>query len=341
MRKNTESRQSNRRMAGRVVAVDIGGTNLRVALANRNGKILTKWSGSVASSSSPRAVVQLIRDAVGYLLTEVGASSKSLLAVAAGASGVTDRKAGVVFATSYLKGWKNVPLTALLQSALHIPAAVENDVKLAAIGESWIGTARGVQNFVFLAIGTGIAAGVVVNGQLLHGPQCIAGEVGYLIVPGTPESPVGRAAPGSLESTIGGEGIRQHWQRICKNGQRDLTATEIFGLAMTGDRLAKNVLEQSARILAYAIHNMSTVLNSSLFVLGGGVGTHKALLAATRRILQPYTQPSRPRLISSAFGADAQLIGAVRLALDTAESRALSKKPRRQRSPGETNRLSL
>jgi len=325
MPKNSGSRQSNSHMPSYVVAVDIGGTNLRVALANRHGKMLAKWSGSVGSDSSPKAVVQVIRGAVGYLLTEVGASLHSLSGVAAGAPGVTDRKAGVVFATSYLRGWKKVPLAALLQSALHIPAAVENDVKLAAIGESWLGAARGVQNFVFLAIGTGIAAGVVVNGQLLNGPQCIAGEVGYLIVPGTPESPVGRASPGSLETVIGGEGIRQHWRQVCKNGRGDLTATEIFALAKNGDRLAKNVLERSARILAYAIHNMSTVLNSSLFVLGGGVGTNNALLMATRRILQPYSQPSRPRLIRSALGADAQLIGAIRLALDTAESRAISK----------------
>jgi glucokinase len=321
MRKSTVSKQSNPRVTGHVVAVDIGGTNLRVALANRSGKIVAKWSGSTTANSSPKAVVQLVRCGVGHLLQEVGAASHSLLAVAAGAPGITDRKAGVVFATSYLKGWKNVPLAALLQSALHIPAVVENDVKLAAIAESWIGAARGVQNFVFLAIGTGLAAGIVVNGQLLRGPLHIAGEVGYLIVPGTPESPAGPTAPGSLESVIGGEGIRQHWRRICKNGQRDLTATEIFGLAMTGDRRAQSVLVQSARILAYAIHNMSTVLNSSLFVLGGGVGVNKPLLMATRRILKPYAQPSRPKLISSALGADAQLLGAVRLALDTAELR--------------------
>jgi len=319
MRKNTRSKRSAPRVE-HVVAVDIGGTNLRVALADSGGKILAKWSASTKSTSSPKAVVQLIRNGVGLLLTEVGTSSQSLRAVAAGAPGVTDREAGIVLATSYLKGWKNAPLAALLQSALHIPAVVENDVRLAAIGESWLGAARGVQNFVFLAIGTGIAAGIFVDGQLLQGPKWIAGEVGYLIVPGTPELPVGPGSPGSLESVIGGEGIRQHWQRICGNGQRALAATEVFGQAMNGNHLAKDVLEQSARILAYAIHNISTVLNSSLFVLGGGVGINKALLTATRHILQPYTRPSRPRLISSALGADAQLIGAVRLALDIAES---------------------
>jgi glucokinase len=322
MRKNTRSKPRARHATGYVVAVDIGGTNLRIALANNTGKILAKWSGSTKSNSSPKAVVRLICDGAGELLKEVGAPPRSLLAVAAGAPGVTDRDAGIVFATSYLKGWKDVPLADLLQSALHVPAVVENDVKLAAVGENWIGAARGVENFVFLAIGTGIAAGIFVNGQLLHGPERIAGEVGYLIVPGTPESPAGPGEPGSLEGVIGGEGIRQRWHVSRGNGDRDLAATQIFDFAVSGDRLAKDVLEQTAQILAHAIYNISTILNPSLFVLGGGVGISKPLLVATQCILQPYTQPSRPRLVSSALGADAQLIGAVRLALNKAESRA-------------------
>lgn len=307
---------------GHVIGVDIGGSNLRVTLADLQGKILGKWAASTKRMSSPEGVVQQIRRGVHDLLRQASIPNSSLLAVAAGAPGVTDRSAGMVFATSYLKGWKNVPLRRLLESTLRIPAVVENDVKLAAIAENWIGAARGIPDFVFLAIGTGIAAGVFVNGQLVHGADWVAGEVGYLIVPGTPHTPAQPGSPGPLESMIGGEGIRQSWLRA--NGRRaashDLSATGIFYHALAGNRRAKAVLEQSARILAFAIYNISTVLNSSLFVLGGGVGTSGPLLAATRRILEPYTQPARPKLMTSALGADAQLIGAVRLALDRAES---------------------
>jgi glucokinase len=309
---------------GHVIGVDVGGSNLRIALADLNGRIIGKWTASTRSTSSPKMVVKQIRKGVHDLLQQASIPHSSLLAVAAGAPGVTDRDAGVVFATSYLKGWKNVPLGRLLESALHVPAVVENDVKLAAIAENWIGVARGIPDFVFLAIGTGIAAGIFVNGQLVHGADWVAGEVGYLIVPGTPHMPARQGSPGSLESMIGGEGIRQYWLR--SNGEQatnrtgDLSATGIFYHALAGNRRAKAVLEQSARILAFAVYNISTVLNSSLFVLGGGVGTNGPLLAATRRILEPYTQPSRPKLITSALGAEAQLIGAIRLALDRAES---------------------
>jgi len=153
----------------------------------------------------------------------------------------------------------------------------------------------------------------------------VAGEVGYMIVPGTPETPAKRGTPGSLETMIGGEGLKEQWLKSTgrkRNGRdvRDLTATGIFYHALTGDERAKSVLEQSARILAHTVYNISTVLNSSVFVLGGGVGMNNILIAATQRILEPYTQPSHPKLISSSLGQDAQLIGAIRLALDLAEA---------------------
>lgn len=309
--------------SGYVIGVDIGGSNLRVALADLKGTVRGKWATSTKRSSSPKEVVKQIHKGVAQLLAQTATPRNFLMAVAAGAPGVTDRNAGVVFATSYLRGWKDVPLGSLLESELQIPAVVENDVKLAAVGENWIGAARGVPNFVFLAIGTGIAAGIFVNGQLLHGPNWVAGEVGYMIVPGTPDSPSKRGSPGPLESMVGGEGIRHQWLSS-RNGKRfknnqDLTATGIFYHALAGDRHSSSILERSAKMLALAIYNISTVLDSSLYVLGGGVGMNSPLLAATQRILQPYTQPSHPELVTSALGHDAQLVGAIRLALDKAQ----------------------
>ena len=309
---------------GHVIGIDIGGSNLRIALADRNGFAIRKWTTTTKNTSSPEMVIKQIRRGVDELLHQTRVSHNSLLAVAAGAPGVTDRDAGVVFATSYLGRWKDVPLASFLKAELKIPAVVENDVKLAAIGEHWTGAARGIPNFVFLAIGTGIAAGIYVNGQLVHGSDWVAGEVGYMIVPGTSDDPPKRGAPGALESMIGGRGIKRQWlsssgKKESRDGQ-NLTATGIFYHALAGDQCSKNVLEQSARILAYAIYNISSVLNPSLFVLGGGVGMNGPLLAATRRILEPYKQPSQPKLIASALGQDAQLIGAIRLALDKADS---------------------
>jgi glucokinase len=307
---------------GHVAAVDIGGSNLRIALADMSGRVLGKWSTSTKNTSSPGMVIGQIRTGIDDLLNDACVPRRSLLAVAAGAPGITNGDAGVVVATSYLRGWKNVPFRSLLESALDVPAAVENDVRMAAIGENWKGAARGVGNFVFLAIGTGIAAGIFANGRLIHGADCTAGEVGYMHVPGAPEEAVGRGAPGSLESAIGGEGIQKQWLRAC-NGTgeeyRNLAATEIFERARTGDAVAQSVLTRSAKILAYAVYNISLVLNCSLCILGGGVGMSTPLREATQTFLEKYNEPVRPKLMVSSLGEEAQLVGAVRLALSKAD----------------------
>jgi glucokinase len=312
---------------GHVLGVDVGGSNLRIALADMNGKVLGKWSASTKKTSSPDMVIEQIRKGVKNLLEHASVSRRSLLSVAVGAPGITNGDAGVVVTTSYLRGWKNVPLRRLLESALRIPAVVENDVRMAAIGENWKGAAQGVGNFVFLAIGTGIAAGVFANGRLIHGTDWTAGEVGYMHVPGAPETAARRGTPGSLESVIGGEGIRKQWLRSC-NGTgvgltRNLTATEIFEYASAGDLIARGVLNRSAKILAYAVYNISLVLNCGLFVLGGGVGMSTPLRDATQRFLEKYNEPVQPKLMVSSLGQDAQLVGAIRLALSKADQQSV------------------
>jgi glucokinase len=301
--------------------VDIGGSNLRVALADLHGNILGRWNTSTKATSSPDMVIAQIEQGIDRVLWQSSSSRRSLLSVAVGAPGATDPKAGVVLATSYLKGWKDVPFRQLLESTLGVAAAVENDVRMAALGEHWRGAARGVDDFVFLAIGTGIAAGVFANGKLVHGAHGTAGEVGYMHVPHATEEPARPGEPGSLESIIGGDGIRRQWSSACVDNAspQNLTATEIFACASNGDPLAKSVLDQSAQLLAYAVYNISLVLNSALFILGGGIGVSIPLCDATKRILERYNVPSCPKIIISSLGTDAQLIGAIRLALTTAK----------------------
>lgn len=309
--------------SGYVAAVDIGGTNLRLALADRSGAIAAKWSSSTAGVRSADAVVDLICEGVEHLLQQRSIPRNSLKAIAVGVPGVTDVEEGRVIATSYLLGWRDVPLGAMLEAALNIPSAVDNDVNLAAVGESWAGATKGVRDFIFVAIGTGIGAGIVMNHSLFHGAGWAAGEIGYMLVPGTPNAPRKRDEPGALESMIGGEGIRAEWQKLWTAEKttlpREMVASEIFDAALSGEPLAQTILQQSARMLSHAIYNMSLVLNCPLFVLGGGVGLHPALCAATRGMLQQWALRGRPELIPSELGPDAQLMGALRLALDTAE----------------------
>jgi glucokinase len=291
-----------------------------------SGTILTRWSSSTVGIRSPETILGLICDGVRHTLRDINAPQGALRSIAVGVPGITDVDNGVVVATSYLMGWQNIPLRARLEQELSVAAAIDNDVNLAAIGESWMGVAKAARDFVFLAIGTGIGAGIMLNGQPYRGSCWAAGEIGYMLLPGSREIPGKRDEPGALESVIGGEGIRAHWQNLWNPDQtalpRELTATQIFDHAVAGDALAAAILRQSATLLTYAIYNISGVLNCSLFVLGGGVGQHPALCHATQGLLEQWDFRQRPQITQSALGQDAQLLGAIRTALETAGKHA-------------------
>ena len=181
---------------------------------------------------------------------------------------------------------------------------------------------------MFIAVGTGIGAGIVLNGRLFHGMDWSAGEIGYLLVPGTSVSPVESGEPGALESIVGGEGIKAQWQSLWNADRtqlpKDLVATEIFDHALAGDSLAQAVFHHSAQTLAYAIYNLAVVLNCPLFVLGGSVGMHPVFWKATQEILEQRDKRVQPKLLRSTLGPDAQVNGAICLAIEAAASRVLS-----------------
>lgn len=311
-----------------VIGADIGGTRLRLALADHTGAILGRWSASTAGSGDAGVILHLIRVGVDALLCEASLPPGSLSAIAAGAPGITNADKGVVIATSYLMGWRDVPLRQMLEAEFGVPASVDNDVNLAAIGEQRAGLAQDASDFVFLAIGTGIGAGIVLNSEVHRGSIWTAGEIGYMLVPGTSDAPAERGKPGALESIVGGEGIklqwRNRWSRDVTGLPKDATATEIFDHALELNPLAREVLQLAARTLAYAIYNTSLILNTPLFVLGGSVGMHPALGDVTRQVLEERDARVKPKLICSALGTDAQLIGAIFMALQAAKKKTLS-----------------
>ena len=307
---------------GCVAGVDIGGTNLRMALTDMSGNILAEWSSSTVGVRDPGFVIQRIYEGITQMLSDIAASADALKSIAIGVPGVTNIDEGTVIATSYLMGWQNVPLRALVEEKLKIPAAIDNDVNLAAIGESWTGAAKDVQDFVFLAIGTGLGAGIVLNGRIYRGNHWSAGEIGYMLVPGTAGGPKQNGESGALENVIGGEGIKLQWEELRGAAlPENLNATEIFDLALLGNSLAETILQKSATLLAQTIYNISLVLDCPLFVLGGSVGMHPALCGATQTILGQWKRHGRLHVVRSALGVDAQLTGAIRVALDTANTK--------------------
>jgi glucokinase len=309
-----------------VLGIDIGGTNLRVALADKSGNILARTSSTTTNVRDAHFVVAKIRECTDCLLQKAGIAIDAIAATGAGAPGLTNAETGVVIATSYLMGWRDVPLKSMLEEALGVPAAVDNDVNLAALGESSFGIATGTPNFVFLAIGTGVGAGIILKGELFQGTAWTAGEIGYMLVPGVSEEPADPGQPGPLESMAGGEGLRLKWLSLWDSAQttlpQNLTATQIFDGAVAGDTLANSLLNRAAYVLACAIHNITLILNAPLFVLGGSVGLHPALRDRTQTAVDAHARRLRPRVVLSSLGTDAQMMGAIRLGQLTAQQRS-------------------
>ncbi len=307
---------------GYVVAADIGGTRLRMMLADLNGDVVTQWTTVLLKAQkTPAGVCASIRQGIGSMCERSGVARAKLLHITAGAPGITNVETGVVISAPNLRAWQNVPLRELLFRETNLPAIVENDTNLAAVGEYRRGAATGVENFVFIAIGTGVGAGVFLHGQLHHGAQWCAGEVGYFGVSGQARRPMQVRHIGQLERVIGGGGIEVQWRAALERRPSPanaelmrLRADQVFDLARDGDPVALEVLTYTASLLADAVADISLLLNPELVILGGGIGSHPELCAAAQRLVARH-EFAQPELRSSALGTRAQLFGAVSLSI--------------------------
>ena len=310
---------------GCVLAADIGGTNLRLALATLDGQILARWKGSTRGLKDAREAVEKMREGALAMLAEGGGTLADLRAVAAGVPGITDAAHGVVIAAAYLPGWSGVAVGGILEEIFGVPAALDNDVNVAALGEGRMGAAVGQPDFVMIAAGTGIGSGIVLRNQVHQGSGWLAGEIGYMLLPGSTVRPIDCHTPGPLEEMAGGEGIRAEWKRTWSEGcsvlGAEAEATEIFDAAQAGDKKAAETLERVAKLYAYSIYNMALVLNCPLFLLSGSVGVHPALVAGVQKELAAINPQIQPKVVASALGTEAQLLGAVALAIETAKKK--------------------
>jgi glucokinase len=319
---------------GYVAAADIGGTRMRMMLADLGGNVITQSSVLLsAKQKSPEWVCSLVVEGLRTMCRQSGTPLRKVLHLTAGAPGITNVETGVVLSAPNLDEWNDVPLRSLLEREAGIPCLVENDTNLAAVGEHWRGAARGVGSFIFIALGTGVGAGIFINGRLHRGAQWSAGEIGYLGVTGKKRTPMKVRELGQLEQAIGGGGIEEEWRRQLQRNDlgrgsvlveelNALNASQIFDLAAEGDRAAGEVMRYTSGILADAIADISLLLNPDVVVLGGGVGSHPELCRVIEKVLQRH-EFAQPMLRSSSLGTQAQLHGAVSVSLTAVEEQIL------------------
>ncbi|MGA7238312.1 MAG: ROK family transcriptional regulator [Bryobacteraceae bacterium] len=308
---------------GYVAGIEISDTEIRLSIANLTGEVIGESEGEIGEKSWPMAVVERMVALLTSLRESLRIPAKRLLAVGVAAPGITDVDAGVVVSVPTMQGWENVPLGRLLAERLHAQVIVENDVNIAALGEHSYGMAQGEPNFAFVHIGRGVGAGLIINGQIHHGPEWTAGEIGYLPVPGSSVQAVRKSQLGALECAIGSVGIERQWrEQISNNGAAPSSSTcalRILDLALEGDAVAQRILDSVSECVATVCSYLSLILNCSLIVFGGELGMHPALIQAVNVRLEDHDF-ARPRLAITQLGAKAENRGALRVALQAADA---------------------
>jgi glucokinase len=312
--------------AKHVLAVDLGGTKLAVALATCEGKLIGRKSVNVAVDSPLAPVKQIIataRDFVGAkpvreVLAGVGVAVPGLV-----------RKDGTVWAPN-LPGWNRMALARRLKSALGVPVEVESDRNAAVLGESWRGAARRKSDAIVLMLGTGIGAGILSGGRLLRGAHELSGCAGWMVVTETQEDDV--RGVGQLEAFAAGPGIARAAKEELARGIESLlreippdsiTAYEVAEAARRGDALSIEVFLEAGRLLGYGVANLVSLFDPEVVVIGGGLARASDLfLEALRKSMKERAQPiagAKVRVVTSKLGGDANLLGVARLAWNVAQ----------------------
>jgi len=296
-----------------VLGVDIGGTKTALlAWDLATGAVLAQDVFPTPTEVGPVAMVACLVAASDTLLTGCGQERANLRGIGVAVPGLVDAKAGVVLTAGNLVGWSRVPLCDLLRAQLHVPVVIEHDANAAALGERWRGTAQDLENFAFVALGTGIGVGIVLNGELYRGAHHAAGELGDLVV-GREYLGQDRGGQGNLAQLIGGKTLRRRAKQATGD---DMSAAEVVTHADDDEELAA-MADEVADYLAMAIIAIAALLDPEAIIVGGGTAeAGEDLLDPVReRVASEVSAP--PLIIASAFGSEAQLYGAVFSALQS------------------------
>lgn len=292
-----------------MAAVDLGGTKLRVAIVDLAGSVLAEVL-ALTHPDGGQAVARQIGDLVGEAAEQCEVDRGKVRQTVVGCPGVPDQSTGAVRFSPNIAGIDTFDFRAAVAEATGTPVMMENDVNLAVLGEQWLGAGRGIDHLAFIALGTGIGAGLIVNGALLRGASGAAGELGYLPFGADPFEPESLRV-GAFERVTATYGIRTAYAAATG---RTSDVPAIFAAAAAGDGAAQKVIDDVARQLARAVATLGAVVAPEKVILGGSIGARPEIIAATIAELERCF-PFPIQVVPSALGNHAALSGAVAIGL--------------------------
>ncbi len=250
------------------IGVDIGGTKTSVSLGNEEGEILGKIQ--FATRKDPQHVLSECYASIDQLLLEVDSQKVKALGISCG--GPLDSKEGVIQSPPNLPLWDDIPVVRLFQQRTGIPSYLENDANACALAEWLWGSAKGSDSMIFLTFGTGLGAGLILDGRLYRGSGLLAGEIGHWRM--KDDGPLCYGKRGSWESFCSGSGIRELYR---EKTNKNLSAKEVCILAEKGEENALSVIETSARTLGQGLALLIDLLNPQCIVIGSIFSRSEAL----------------------------------------------------------------
>jgi predicted NBD/HSP70 family sugar kinase len=289
--------------AALVLGVDLGARFLRAALCDLNGEIRARQDVEIAAVDAKR----VLKTVVALRETLVGASGlddELIDNVVVGVPGVVEVPSGRVTLAENVPGLEGRDFRSDIAERLSLPVMLENDINLAAVGEQWAGIARGVDDFVFLSIGTGLGSGVVLRGEIHRGHNGAAGELDYTRAGHDDFDPCATAISALAAGYAGKRPTVL---------EPPYDARSVFAAARRGDEVARLVVDEEARRIALHIAPIAAVADVGLVVLGGGIGANADLLLAPVRALLADWLAYPPRVEVSSLGEAAVLTGALAL----------------------------
>jgi glucokinase len=308
-----------------VIGVDLGGTNVRSAVVDNQGKVSHNARLSVAGSGSADVVIDRVVECVNQTLDSCG--RENVRGVGVGTPGLIIAETGTIVYAPNVPGWVDLPLQSILEERFGLPVTIENDANAWGIGEQWIGGGTGYKNMVCLTLGTGVGGAIIFDNRVWRGSNGAGGEVGHIIVVEN-GAVCGCGAPGCLEAYASAPAIARQAREALQSGKTSrltemcggdietIDAEMIAQAAMEGDRVASDVMYRAATLLGIAVAGLTNLLNPELFVIGGGVVKAGNLIfdpiwEQVDRIAYKWSA-SILKIVPATLGDDAGIIGAAR-----------------------------
>jgi predicted NBD/HSP70 family sugar kinase len=299
--------------AGFAVGIDLGGTNFRSGLVDFSGNVLGELNVETPHSSVDE-LLQIMSKTITQLFKNANVPVSELAQIVIGIPGAVNPATGVISNAPNLEYLDNLVLSNLIQAKFDVPTLVENDVNVAALGEL---EKSKTEDFGFIAIGTGVGMGLILDGELRRGFNGGAGEIGYL--------PLGEnvnqlSKEGHFEELIGGHAVESRYLKQVKSKK---TLIEIFESASKGDLISKKIVDELGSNIALGIRAICSVLDLGEIILGGGIGSREDLYSKIVEELQ-RTMQNPPSVKISTLGARAGLVGAMSYALSEMRGHVLT-----------------